>query len=63
MTSTVQAANAHTHIVELVPLLSNRGKHHVPVVDVEGRLVGMLTQSDLIAALYRGRLADVQAIA
>lgn len=58
MTTAVQTAAIDTHIVELVPLLSNKGKHHVPVVDNEGRLAGMLTQSDLIAALYRGQLLD-----
>jgi CBS domain-containing membrane protein len=36
---------------ELVPLLSDWGLHHVPVVDDTGRLVGMVTQSDLIAGL------------
>lgn len=58
MTTAVQSIRADTHIVELVPLLSNQGKHHVPVVDADGRLAGMLTQSDLIAALYQGSLAD-----
>ncbi len=58
MTREVSTAAADTHIVELVPLLSNKGKHHVPIVDEQGCLVGMLTQSDLIAALYRGRLLD-----
>lgn len=58
MTRNVQTARTDTHIVELVPLLSNMGKHHVPVIDAEGHLAGMLTQSDLIAALYRGRLLD-----
>jgi CBS domain-containing membrane protein len=56
MTKGVQTAGADAHIVELVPLLSSMGKHHVPVVDAEGHLVGMLTQSDLIAGLYRSRL-------
>ncbi|MDO9065168.1 MAG: HPP family protein [Sulfuricella sp.] len=42
------------HIVDLVPLLSNRGLHHIPIVDAEQRLAGMVTQSDLIAALYTG---------
>lgn len=40
------------HIAAVVPLLSDRGLHHVPVVDAAGRLSGMVTQSDLIAALY-----------
>ncbi|MDP2979101.1 MAG: HPP family protein [Thiobacillus sp.] len=42
------------HIVELVPLLSDHGLHHIPIVNAEQRLVGMVTQSDLIAALYAG---------
>ncbi len=59
MTTAVQTVSTDTHIVELVPLLSNQGKHHVPVIDAGGRLAGVLTQSDLIAALYRGRLDDM----
>jgi CBS domain-containing membrane protein len=58
MTHHVWTVTADTHIVELVPLLSDRGLHHIPVVDNEYRLVGMITHSDLIGALYRGRLAD-----
>jgi CBS domain-containing membrane protein len=41
-----------THISELVPLLSDKGMHHIPIVDDKNRLVGMVTQSDLIAAMY-----------
>jgi CBS domain-containing membrane protein len=47
-------AREDMHIVELVPLLSDHGLHHVPIVNAERRLVGMVTQSDLIAALYAG---------
>ena len=42
------------HIVELIPLLSEKGLHHIPIVNAEQRLVGMVSQSDLIAALYAG---------
>ena len=59
MTRQVRTVRADMHIVELVPILSELGVHHVPVIDAESRLVGMITQSDLIAALYRGRLNDV----
>ncbi len=59
MTKPVRTAAHDKHIVELVPLLSDQGLHHVPIVDDERRLVGMMTQSDLIAALYRGKLADL----
>lgn len=54
MASPVYSAKETMHIVELVPLLSERGLHHIPIVDAERRLVGMVTQSDLIAALYAG---------
>lgn len=57
MTSPVMTVAEDMHIVRLVPLLSDRGLHHIPVVNAENRLVGMITQSDLIAALYRGQLA------
>ncbi|WP_432719714.1 HPP family protein [Jeongeupia wiesaeckerbachi] len=40
-----------TPVRELVPLMADRGLHRLPVVDEGGRLVGMVTQSDLIAAL------------
>lgn len=43
--------------VELVPLMANAGYHHIPVVDSYGRFAGMVTQSDLVAALYESRLA------
>ncbi|HZW21093.1 HPP family protein [Noviherbaspirillum sp.] len=56
MTRHVRTVSEDMHIVELVPLLSDMGLHHVPVLDKERRLAGMITQSDLIAALYRGRL-------
>lgn len=59
MTTGVHSATTDTHIVELVPLLSDLGLHHIPVVDHERRLAGMVTQSDLVAALYRGRLDEV----
>ena len=58
MASPVMTVAEDTHVVELVPLLSDKGLHHIPIVDGERRLVGMITQSDLIAALYRGRIAN-----
>ncbi|MGC1954183.1 MAG: HPP family protein [Gammaproteobacteria bacterium] len=52
MAAPVITVGARNNIVNLVPLLSDRGLHHVPIVDSDARLVGMVTQSDLIAALY-----------
>ena len=58
MTSKVVTANAAMPIAELVPMMSNSSKHHVPVVDEERRFAGIVTQSDLVAALYEARLAQ-----
>lgn len=38
---------------ELARLLTERGIHQAPIVDSRGKLLGILTQTDLIAALYR----------
>jgi CBS domain-containing membrane protein len=58
MTRPAKSVSDSMHIVELVPLMSESGLHHIPVIDGESRLIGIVTQSDLIAALYRGRLND-----
>jgi CBS domain-containing membrane protein len=58
MSSDVITAKAATPIVELVPLMANSGLHHIPVVNDEGRFVGMVTQSDLLAALYESHLNE-----
>ncbi|CAN5799612.1 HPP family protein [soil metagenome] len=58
MTSQVHTASENLHIVELVPLLSDAGMHHIPIIDKERRLAGIVTQSDLVAALYRARLTN-----
>ena len=55
MTHPVRTASADLHVGELVPLLSDRSFHHLPIVDERQRLVGMVTQSDLVAALYHMR--------
>ena len=63
MSSPVKTASDTTPIVELVPLMSDLGLHHVPIVDAERRLVGMVTQTDLVAALYETSLAQLADIA
>lgn len=45
--------SAQTPAVELVRQLVGSGVHHVPVVDERQRYVGMVSQTDLIAALYQ----------
>lgn len=56
MTRQVRVASEQRHLVELVPLFGSTGHHHIPIIGEGERLVGMITQSDLVAAL--GRAAD-----
>ena len=58
MTRKVQVASAHRHAIELVPLFSKKGHKHIPVIDEENRLVGVVTQSDIVRALYRAVKPD-----
>lgn len=53
MTRQVRVSSADRPLIELVPLFSQEGHHHIPVIDVQGRLTGIITQSDLVRALYR----------
>jgi CBS domain-containing membrane protein len=57
MSTKVATALAQTPAVELVPLMADVGLHHIPVVDAHRRLVGMVSQTDLIGALYEICLA------
>jgi CBS domain-containing membrane protein len=54
MTHNVLTAQQDMHIVVLIKLLSDKGMHPVPIVNEQNRLCGMVTQSDLIAALFHG---------
>jgi CBS domain-containing membrane protein len=53
MATDVCTVSSARPIAELVPLFANYGHHHIPVVDPHERLVGMITQADLISGLYR----------
>ena len=53
MATAVTTMPQHKPIVELVPVFADAGHHHIPIVDDERRLVGIVTQSDLVVALYQ----------
>ncbi len=53
MTRRVRVAKPESHMADLVGLFSDGGLHHLPVVDDQLRVVGMITQSDMVAALFR----------
>jgi CBS domain-containing membrane protein len=53
MTKQVRVASDDRPALDLVPLFSDAGHHHIPIIDSGQRLVGMITQSDFVRALYR----------
>lgn len=61
MTSPVRSVRPDTPAADLVPLMSDGGLHAMPVVDANGQLAGIVTQSDLIAALFQDLCAATDA--
>ena len=51
MSHPVQVARVDQHAMDLVPLFSQGGHHHIPIVDGDDRLVGVITQTDLVRTL------------
>jgi CBS domain-containing membrane protein len=56
MTRNVRVAGVQRRLLDLIPLFGSTGHHHIPIIGEGERLVGMITQSDVVAAL--GRAAD-----
>ncbi len=57
MSVPVRSARPDMAVVDLLPLMADGGLHHLPVVDDDERLVGVITQSDVIGALMRERMS------
>jgi CBS domain-containing membrane protein len=53
MTRRVQVVSVNSTLAALVPVFSVTGHHHLPVVDGKLKLVGIVTQTDLVRALQR----------
>ncbi|QIL79480.1 CBS domain-containing protein [Diaphorobacter sp. HDW4A] len=51
MSSPVQVARIDQHVMDLVPMFSAKGRRHVPIVNDENRLVGIISQTDVIKTL------------
>jgi len=52
MTRQVRVASEQRYLVDLVPLFGGTGHHHIPIIADDGRLSGIITQSDMVAALF-----------
>lgn len=61
MTASPHTARLTTPIIDLLPLMADAGYHHIPILDEEARLAGIISQSDLMAALYESRFAELAA--
>ncbi|MBP0589657.1 CBS domain-containing protein [Paraburkholderia sp. LEh10] len=48
MSSHVQYVEATTPLTEVIPRFTKNGHHHLPVVEEGARVVGMLTQADIV---------------
>jgi len=57
MTQSVVTLPETAHIVELIPLMSLQGHRQIPIINAEHRLVGVVYQANLVAALYNLSLA------
>jgi CBS domain-containing membrane protein len=57
----VRVASANRSVAELLPIFSEGGHHHIPVICEDNRLVGIITQSDFVRALYRSGGVQPQA--
>jgi CBS domain-containing membrane protein len=61
MTRKVRVTREHRTLSDLVLLFDSTGHRHIPVVGEGGKLVGMVTQSDVVAALKVGASLDLPA--
>lgn len=53
MTRQVRVTSAYRPLADLLPLFSHAGHDHLPMLGPDRRLVGILTQTDVVAALAR----------
>jgi len=53
MSRRVRVASADRSLADVVPIFSETGHHHIPVIGADGALVGILTQTDVVRALRR----------
>lgn len=62
MQKNMPTASEDQPVIDLVKSMSDGAVHSVAVIDASRRLVGVLTQSDLIAALYESSLQAVSTL-
>ncbi len=53
MTKKVRVISESRNVMDLVGIFHGQGHHHLPVIDAHQRLVGIITQSDFVAAIEK----------
>lgn len=53
MTKSVITVRDDRHVAELIPLFVEKDIHHIPVVDQQDKLIGMITRTTVISVLYK----------
>jgi CBS domain-containing membrane protein len=53
MSTDVATVGAATRVADVIPRFTAQGHHHIPVVLDDKKVVGMLTQSDIVAMMCR----------
>ena len=53
MTTDVAVVHDDTPVAALVELMANQGYRHIPVLDADERLVGLVSRAELISVLHR----------
>lgn len=59
MARQIKTTSAEETVSALVSTFLGEIFHHLPVIDEQRRVIGMITQSDLIGALYRAAIENV----
>lgn len=58
VTSTAATASASAPVMSLLPVLADGRSHAVVIVDDDRRILGLIAQTDLLAATARAQAAD-----
>jgi CBS domain-containing membrane protein len=53
MTAIPETVEAKTLPKTIAPMFAKHGHHHIRVVDSDGRMVGVMTQTDVVSGLYQ----------
>ena len=53
MSSNVRVISADSNLADLITLFELEGHHHIPVINADEKLVGIVTQSDFVKAMLK----------